>query len=195
MHKSKTRLYPLLQGKDCLSSSYYREIFTLELQGFVVILTPKQRMSVSSWSFSIWTVGWWKPRKLQCSKSISYMDMDSSRELFKKRLPSWILDSRPSTTCQASKLSSSPTIEEKVELELVKYTHHDEPSESPLKCENATVSLQWFLFDAFILFHVVPDIFIGASLSEPHTSVTSLRARACVCLYACLRGPTTYRKF
>jgi len=28
------------------------------------------------------------------------MDMDSSRELFKKR-PSWILDSRPSTTCQS----------------------------------------------------------------------------------------------
>ena len=33
----------------------------------------------------------------------------------------------------ASKLSSSPTIEEKVELELVKYTHHDEPSDGPLE--------------------------------------------------------------
>ena len=44
---------------------------------------------------------WWKPWKLQCclsSTSISYMDMDLSRELFKKGLPSWILDSRPSTT-------------------------------------------------------------------------------------------------
>jgi len=30
-----------LQGKGCLSSSYYGEIFTLELQGFVVILTPQ----------------------------------------------------------------------------------------------------------------------------------------------------------
>ena len=78
--------------------------FTLELQGFVVILTPKQWMSVSSWSFSIWTVGWWEPWKLQCSqssKSISYMDMVSSRELFKKRLPSSILDSRPSNTAQS----------------------------------------------------------------------------------------------
>ena len=34
---------------------------------------------------------------------------------------------------------------------------------------------------------------IGASLSEPHTSVTSLCK--CVCIYACLLGPTTYRKF
>ena len=31
----------------------------------------------------------------------------------------------------------------------------------------------------------VLDIIIGASLSEPHTSVTSLRS-ACVCLLACL---------
>jgi len=38
---------------------------------------------------------------------------------------------------------------------------------------------------------------VGASLSEPHTSMTSLRACVCmlVCLYACLRGPTTYQKF
>jgi len=48
IHKSKTRLYPLLQGKGCPSSSYYGELFTLELQLFVVILTPKQQMSVSS---------------------------------------------------------------------------------------------------------------------------------------------------
>ena len=34
---------------------------------------------------------------------------------------------------------------------------------------------------------------IGASLSEPHTSVTALRK--CVCVSACLFGPTTYRKF
>ena len=34
---------------------------------------------------------------------------------------------------------------------------------------------------------------IGASLNEPHTSVTALRTR--VCIYACLLGPTTYRKF
>ena len=34
---------------------------------------------------------------------------------------------------------------------------------------------------------------IGASLSETHTSVTALRM--CVCIYACLLGPTTYRKF
>ena len=33
----------------------------------------------------------------------------------------------------------------------------------------------------------------GASLSEPHTSVPALRMR--VCIYACLLGPTTYRKF
>jgi len=31
---------------------------------------------------------------------------------------------------------------------------------SSLKYENATVSLEWFLLDAFILFHLVPDIFI-----------------------------------
>ena len=31
------------------------------------------------------------------------------------------------------------------------------------------------------------------SLSEPHTSVTALRTH--VCIYACLFGPTTYRKF
>ena len=37
---------------------------------------------------------------------------------------------------------------------------------------------------------------IGASLSEPHTSVTSLHPCVCmfVCLLACLLGPTTYRK-
>ena len=35
--------------------------------------------------------------------------------------------------------------------------------------------------------------FIGASLSEPHTSVTLLRT--CVCMLACLLGPTTYQKF
>ena len=42
----------------------------------------------------------------------------------------------------------------------------------------------------------VHDI-IGASLSEPHTSVNSLRTCACMlaCLHACLLGPTTYRKF
>ena len=34
---------------------------------------------------------------------------------------------------------------------------------------------------------------IGASLSEPHTSVTLLHT--CVCMLACLLGPTTYRKF
>ena len=33
---------------------------------------------------------------------------------------------------------------------------------------------------------------IGASLSEPHTSVTSLHP--CVCMFACLLGPTTYHK-
>ena len=35
--------------------------------------------------------------------------------------------------------------------------------------------------------------FIGASVSEPHTSVTSLRS-ACVCLLACLSS-CKYRKF
>ena len=34
--------------------------------------------------------------------------------------------------------------------------------------------------------------FIGASLSEPHTSVTALRTH--VCIYACLLGLTTYSK-
>jgi len=38
---------------------------------------------------------------------------------------------------------------------------------------------------------------VGASLSEPHTSVTSLHP--CLCMFACLLlacllGPTTYRK-
>ena len=38
---------------------------------------------------------------------------------------------------------------------------------------------------------------IGASLSEPHTSVTSLHTCVCMlaCLLACLLGPTAYRKF
>ena len=39
-------------------------------------------------------------------------------------------------------------------------------------------------------------IFIGASLSEPHTSVTALRT--CVCMLACLLGcllAAIYRKF
>ena len=34
---------------------------------------------------------------------------------------------------------------------------------------------------------------IGVSLSKPHTSVTALST--CVCIYLCLFGPTTYRKF
>ena len=40
-------------------------------------------------------------------------------------------------------------------------------------------------------------LIFGASLSEPHTSVTSLRTRVCIylCLFACLLGPTTYQKF
>jgi len=32
-------------------------------------------------------------------------------------------------------------------------------------------------------------VFIGGSLSEPHTSVTSLHT----CVYVCLLGPTTYQ--
>ena len=37
----------------------------------------------------------------------------------------------------------------------------------------------------------------GASLSEPHTSVTALHMHACIYLsiYLCLFGPTTYCKF
>ena len=35
--------------------------------------------------------------------------------------------------------------------------------------------------------------FTGASLSEPHTSMTALRKR--VCMLVCLFGPTTYHKF
>ena len=37
---------------------------------------------------------------------------------------------------------------------------------------------------------------IGASLSEPHTSMTSFHLCVCMsaCLLACLLGPTTYRK-
>ena len=34
---------------------------------------------------------------------------------------------------------------------------------------------------------------IGTSLSEPHTSMTALRT--CMCMFACLLGPTTYYKF
>ena len=34
---------------------------------------------------------------------------------------------------------------------------------------------------------------IGASLSEPHTSVAALRTRVYLCLLACLLRPTTYR--
>ena len=37
------------------------------------------------------------------------------------------------------------------------------------------------------------ELLIGASLSEPHTSMTAMRK--CVCIYACLFGPTTYCKF
>ena len=37
-----------------------------------------------------------------------------------------------------------------------------------------------------------PFLLIGASLSEPHTSVTSLHL--CVRMFACMLGPTTYRK-
>ena len=40
---------------------------------------------------------------------------------------------------------------------------------------------------------IIVVIIIGASLSEPHTSVTALST--CVCIYACLLGPTTYREF
>ena len=38
---------------------------------------------------------------------------------------------------------------------------------------------------------------IGASLSEPHTSVTALRTRVYVgrTIYLSIYGPTTYRKF
>ena len=35
-------------------------------------------------------------------------------------------------------------------------------------------------------------IVIGASLSDPHASVSSLHT--CVCMFACLLGPTTYRE-
>ena len=44
-------------------------------------------------------------------------------------------------------------------------------------------------------------VIIGASLSEPHTSVTALRTRVSICLcvylsiYLSIYGPTTYRKF
>jgi len=39
----------------------------------------------------------------------------------------------------------------------------------------------------------IQQTIIGASLSEPHTSVTSLRTRVCIyaCLLACLDGPLT----
>ena len=39
----------------------------------------------------------------------------------------------------------------------------------------------------------VLDTSIGASLSEPHTCMTALDMRVCIC--ACLFGLTTYRKF
>ena len=39
--------------------------------------------------------------------------------------------------------------------------------------------------------HCIP--LVGASMSEPHTSVTSLHT--CVCMLAYLLGPTAYRKF
>ena len=36
-------------------------------------------------------------------------------------------------------------------------------------------------------------VFIGANLSKPQTGVTSLHP--CMCMFACLLGPTTYSKF
>ena len=67
------------------------------------------------------------------------------------------------------------------------------------------MKLQGFLINSFIIFDTFYYSFahckrllyghciIGATLDEPHTSVTSLRT--CVCIYACLLGSTTYRKF
>ena len=42
-----------------------------------------------------------------------------------------------------------------------------------------------------VVVHVVA--LVGASLSEPHTSVTALHTR--VCIYTCTLGPTIYQKF
>ena len=41
------------------------------------------------------------------------------------------------------------------------------------------------------------DQIIGASLSEPHTSVTALHTHVCMLVgwFVCWFGPTTYRKF
>ena len=51
--------------------------------------------------------------------------------------------------------------------------------------------------EQLIVFHtsglVLASSLIGASLSEPHTSVTALRTH--VCMLAYLLGPTTYRNF
>ena len=57
------------------------------------------------------------------------------------------------------------------------------------------IILAWYTFIIWCLFFT-PYMYrslVGASLSEPHTSVTSLRT--CVYMFACLLGPTTYRKF
>ena len=45
------------------------------------------------------------------------------------------------------------------------------------------IMLSWGEYDV--------EVLIGASLSEPHTSVTALST----CVYLCLLGPTTYCKF
>jgi len=47
----------------------------------------------------------------------------------------------------------------------------------------------WF---SFYLEFLARFLLVGASLSDPNTSVTSLRL--CVCMFACLLGPTTYCK-
>ena len=52
-------------------------------------------------------------------------------------------------------------------------------------------------YPAILPSHTSNNRFLGASLSEPHTSVTALRKYVCIyaCTNVCLFGPTTYRKF
>ena len=55
--------------------------------------------------------------------------------------------------------------------------------------ENNLLPIHWPSTQPSLLCSTV----IRASLSKPHTSVTALHTH--VCIYACLFGPTTYRKF
>ena len=54
--------------------------------------------------------------------------------------------------------------------------------------------VHWLRYLARWRWMTIWEQIIGASLSEPHTSVTALRD-ACVCMYVCMSGTTIYRIF